>query len=111
MVCRAIDVFLEPVACDHIAIVDEDSPDLHQAEEDQVKVLLHGADEDKNTITVVSERENLTRTVSPDTRDGILTGRVETEHIHQAGGKPGLPKELALGLVNFRSFTLQRHET
>lgn len=36
VVRRAVDVLLEPVACDHVAVVDEDGPDLHGEEEHHV---------------------------------------------------------------------------
>jgi len=46
---RAVDEFLEPVARDHVAVMDEDGPDLHENEQHHVQVLLHRADEDENT--------------------------------------------------------------
>jgi hypothetical protein len=41
------------VAGDHVAIVDEDCPELDDNEEADVQVLLHGADEDKDTAREV----------------------------------------------------------
>ena len=50
VVSRAVDVLLEPVAGDHVAVMDEDGPDLHEDEQHQVEVLLDGADEDEDTV-------------------------------------------------------------
>lgn len=46
----AVDELLGPVTRDHVSVVDEDGPDLHQDEHDQVEVPLHGADEDKDVV-------------------------------------------------------------
>lgn len=43
----AVDVVLEPVAGDHVAIMDEDGPYLNEDEHGHVEVLLHGEDEDE----------------------------------------------------------------
>jgi hypothetical protein len=48
MVRGRVDESLEEVARDHVAVVDEDGPDLDEDEEDEVEVLLHGADEDED---------------------------------------------------------------
>lgn len=45
VVSRAVDEFLCPVARDHVAVVDEDCPDLYGDEEHHVEVSVHGADE------------------------------------------------------------------
>lgn len=47
VVSRAVDEFLGPVSRDHVAIVDEDGPDLYGDEENHVQVTVHWADEDK----------------------------------------------------------------
>lgn len=51
----AVDELLEPVTGNHVAIVDEDSPDLNADEEEHVEVLLHGADVDEDTVQVSRE--------------------------------------------------------
>ena len=43
----AVDELLGPVAGDHVAVVDQDGPDLDGDEEDHVEISLHGADEDE----------------------------------------------------------------
>lgn len=50
----AVDVLLKPVARDHVAVVNEDGPDLHESEEGHVEVLLEGADEDEDAAVGVS---------------------------------------------------------
>lgn len=47
VVGRAVDELLGPVPGDHVAVVDEDGPDLHSNEENHVEVAVHGAEEDK----------------------------------------------------------------
>lgn len=45
----AVDVFLEPMARYHVAVMDEDCPDLYQDEHGHIEVLLHGADKNEDT--------------------------------------------------------------
>jgi hypothetical protein len=47
VVSRAVDELFSPVAGDHVAVVDEDSPDLHSNEEKRVQVAVHWANEDE----------------------------------------------------------------
>jgi hypothetical protein len=57
VVSRAVDKLLGPVAGNHVAVVDEDSPDLHSNEEKRVQVAVHWADEDEragHVLVVVS---------------------------------------------------------
>lgn len=69
VVSRAIDEFLCPMARDHIAVVDEDRPDLHSDEKNHVQVAIHGANEDKGAghglekmeISVIALRSLLVR--------------------------------------------------
>jgi hypothetical protein len=44
----AVDVLFEPVASDHVGVVDENGPDLHQEEKNHVQIFLSGANEDEN---------------------------------------------------------------
>ena len=57
VVSRAVDKLLSPVARDHVAIVDEDSPDLHSNEENRVKVTVHWANENEcaGCVSAVSD--------------------------------------------------------
>lgn len=43
----AVEPLFCPVTLDHVAVVDEDGPDLHGYEERHVEVALHGAEEDE----------------------------------------------------------------
>ena len=45
---RAVDVLLEPVAGNHVAIVNEDGPDLDKNEKYDVEVLLYRENKDEN---------------------------------------------------------------
>jgi hypothetical protein len=80
----AVDKLLEPVAGNHVAIVDEDGPDLNADEEEHVEVLLHGADVDEDTVRVSR---------SSDCQiEARLTGKEEIERSRQQGGKQWQPK-------------------
>lgn len=46
----AVEELLGPVARDHVAVVDQDGPDLDGDEEDHVQVALHWADEDEEAL-------------------------------------------------------------
>ena len=46
----AVDELFRPVAGDHVAVVDQDGPDLDGHEEDHVQISLHGADEDEEAF-------------------------------------------------------------
>jgi hypothetical protein len=46
----AVDELLEPVASNHVTVVNEDSPDLNADEKEHVEVLLHGADVDEDMV-------------------------------------------------------------
>lgn len=50
VVSGAVDELLGPVAGDHVAVVDQDGPDLDGDEEDHVEISLHGADEDEEAV-------------------------------------------------------------
>lgn len=84
VVGRAVDELFEPVAGDHVAVVDEDGPDLNADEEEHVEVLLHGADVDKDTAEV-SER-------SIAAQKSLLTGKGGTGGIRRQGGKQWQPR-------------------
>lgn len=56
VVGRAVDILLKPVARDHVTIMDENCPHLHQNEKNHIQVLLHRANEDKHTITTLKDR-------------------------------------------------------
>lgn len=45
-----VDNTLKPVAGDHVAVVDKDGPDLDEDEKNEVEVLLHWADINKNAV-------------------------------------------------------------
>lgn len=55
VVGRAVDELFEPMASDHVAVVDKNGPDLNADEEEHVEVLLHGADVDKDAVQVSTE--------------------------------------------------------
>ena len=57
MMCRPIDNVLQPVAGDHIRIVNENRPYVHADEECEVEVFLNGEDVGKD---VVGERLEVT---------------------------------------------------
>jgi hypothetical protein len=80
----AVDKFLEPVASNHVAVVNEDSPDLNADEEEHVEVLLHGAEIDENTTRV--------RRASIGGK-ARLTGKGEIGRSRQQGGKQWQPRE------------------
>jgi hypothetical protein len=46
----AVDELLRPMARNHVAIVDEDGPDLDTNKEDQVQISLHWANENKDAF-------------------------------------------------------------
>lgn len=50
MVRRAVDEFLRPMARNHVAVVNENGPDLDRSEENHVQVSLHGANEDEDAV-------------------------------------------------------------
>jgi hypothetical protein len=54
VVSRAVDELFQPVSGNHVAIVDKDGPDLDENKENQVKVLLHGADVDEDATTMLA---------------------------------------------------------
>jgi hypothetical protein len=82
VVGRAVDELLGPVARDHVAIVDEDGPDLHRDEEHHVQVPVHGADEDEGAGHVLARLRWLV-----DQR----TGMAATVRSRQEGGKQAQP--------------------
>lgn len=49
----AIDEFLGPVARDHVAVVNENGPDLNGHKESQIEVSLNGEDERENAFDEV----------------------------------------------------------
>lgn len=49
-----VDEFLGPVAGDHVAVVDENGPDLDSHEEGEVEVTLDGEDEGEDAEPFVS---------------------------------------------------------
>ena len=53
----AVDVFFEPMARYHVAVVDEDCPDLYQNEHGHIEVLLHGADKNEDTKVKLLEKQ------------------------------------------------------
>lgn len=53
----AVDVFFEPMARYHVAVVDEDCPDLYQNEHGHIEVLLHGADKNEDAEVKSSEEQ------------------------------------------------------
>ena len=81
----AVDKPLEPVAGDHVAVVNEDGPDLNADEEEHVEVLLHGADVDKDTIHVSNSSNGLI--------EARLTGKGAIGRSRQRGGKQWQPRE------------------
>lgn len=46
----AVEELFRPVARDHVAVVDQDGPDLDGDEEDHVQVALHWANEDEEAV-------------------------------------------------------------
>lgn len=46
----AVDEFLQPMARDHVPVMDQDGPDLDGNEEDHVKMSLHWANEDEDAL-------------------------------------------------------------
>jgi hypothetical protein len=52
------------VAGNHVAVVNEDGPDLNADEEEHVEVLLHGAEVDENTVRVSREFQLLDRSTT-----------------------------------------------
>lgn len=51
----AVEELFRPVARDHVAVVDQDGPDLDCDEEDHVQVALHWAEEDEEALGRVSD--------------------------------------------------------
>lgn len=43
-----VDILLPPRSGNHIAVVNEDCPDLDHDKEEEVELLVHGADEHKH---------------------------------------------------------------
>lgn len=79
----AVDELLGPVTGDHVAVVDEDGPDLHGDEEDHVEVPVHGTDEDEGAGHVLASGYS-----------GLVdqhTGTAATGRSRQEGGKPAQP--------------------
>lgn len=88
-----VDVLLEPVARDHVAVVDQNGPDLHQHEENHVEVFLDWADENKDAVLEVSaERVFLV----PERGRKELTDKAATGDSRPKGGRQGQP--MASGL-------------
>jgi hypothetical protein len=48
----AVEPLFCPMACNHIAIVNEDGPNLNTNEEDHVQVSLHWADENEDAFEI-----------------------------------------------------------
>lgn len=88
VVCGAVEELFRPVARDHVAVVDQDGPDLDGNEEDHVQVALHWADEDEEAVRMLATGRVA---VSGKGETDKLTGMGVTGHIHQAGGRPGQP--------------------
>ena len=90
----AVDKLFRPGAGNHVAVVDEDGPELDQDEEDGVEVLLHGADEDKDagrTESVFGEQgEN----------EQKRTGKESTAGTRQRDGKQWRPTASGLNKGN-----------
>lgn len=80
----AVEEFLRPVAGNHVAVVNQDGPDLDRAEEDHVQMALHGADKDEDAVKVSQDCQS-SRGI------GRLTGMVETARTHPADGTPTQP--------------------
>ena len=57
VVSGTVDELLGPVARDHVAIMDEDSPDLHSNEEDHVEIPVHGAEEYEGASHVLVDQD------------------------------------------------------
>lgn len=91
VVGRAVDELFEPMAGDHVAVVNEDGPDLDADEEEHVEVLLHRADVDKDTVDV-SER-------SIAAQKSLLTGKGGIGGIRRQGGKQWQPRGWELKLL------------
>lgn len=54
MVSWAVDELFQPVSSDHVTVVNEDGPNLDTSKERHVQILLHGADEDENTVNLLA---------------------------------------------------------
>src|SRR6478735_10517592 len=91
VVSRAVDELFEPMASNHVAVVDKDGPDLNADEEEHVKVLLHGADVDKDTVDV-SKR-------SIAAQKSLLTGKGGIGGTRRQGGKQWQPRVWELKLL------------
>lgn len=89
----AVEELFGPVARDHVAVVDQDGPDLDGNEEDHVQVALHWADEDEEAVQMLA-RGRVPGSGKGETDE--LTGMAGTGRIHQAGGRPGQPMEWEL---------------
>lgn len=50
----AVEELFRPVTRDHVAVVDQDGPDLDSDEEDHVQVALHWADEDEEAVRMLA---------------------------------------------------------
>jgi hypothetical protein len=86
VVSGRIDKLLEVVAGDHVAVVDEDGPDLDEDKKGEIEVFLHRADEDEDAGARISER----RETDGRKRTGRGMGRrrkgVEGEEEHECIG-------------------------
>lgn len=62
MMRGAVDEFLRPMTRNHVAVVNQDGPDLNRNEEDQVQISLHGENEDEDALEgfrmVIEDRRN-----------------------------------------------------
>ena len=90
VVRRAVDELLSPMAGDHVAVVNDNGPDLHYDEEHEVQVLLNGEDEGENTVLRVS------RELGSGSLAVELTGTAETDRSRPWGGKQARPRESGL---------------
>lgn len=56
VVSWAVDELFQPVSSDHVTVMNEDGPDLDQSKEHHIQVLLHGANEDENTVNWLANK-------------------------------------------------------
>jgi hypothetical protein len=73
------------VARDHVAVVNEDGPDLYRNKETQIKVSIHRANEHKSTVHVLESEHQTVLYME-------LTGMAAIVHNRQVGGKPARPR-------------------
>lgn len=88
VVSRTIDELLSPMPGDHIAIMNEDGPDLHRDEEYHVEVAVHGAYENECAVHVSTSSDNMK---SEFKSWNSLTGKATTARIRREDGKLELP--------------------